>query len=719
MTLHAFPCAWIAASIALNGCSLLNAYGEIPLRESNDTCSNGIDDDLDGAEDCLDEDCRHLCPEAGGLQCRDLEDNDEDGFVDEGEPSCWPHASVTTGPFDEQGRELDCRTRVGTVLPREARDPPPLDGRVATLRGTQDCGAAAVLSISGACDRARTSTPITGGTIDSLSLEVELDREGAEFVLLLYPPREVGAFAVGQPLLVSLRRRTSAQNNDELVVSYPATEDAIQTTRTLEPPSSDWVAVTLTSSPSPTDGDQAMLRFSDPASGKVLAGPSDDVFDEAVRLPLGTSVGNPLEIEVAVGGPGQVTIRNFALERSPFLPCPTISVLPQVENSAAILTAALGDDWLCILAAGFGDAATAITDEFVYCPERDHGSPQFETNEGALHAWRTNRRAETSQSDPYEIDDESTIGLGVRAGALAWDEGAGVFDGILLGSDPGGDGLFRVRSSDCINWNIERLETPNSALAFPLLYEIRGEQRELLFATPGGPYAVDPGMYDQHGCLPSDHAGDRIPLIKPASDEAATYSRAELHRAFAGTRTEQFQVNSAGTLPALLGWTVGCQPARLVQDPPRTWPLRVNQLIRVGGTHAVLASGPGGVEVVLDVDGASTPANRRGADGELIAQPLRQPSGIAGTFDAAAVREAHLVLFPQLDVSPELNGLLIYRGFHQVMQVDDGETIGEDVTDPASCYAPNGVPALGRAGGTLRYLGGQVGIVPVSIEIAR
>mgnify|MGYP001179978970 CR=1 FL=1 len=80
-----------------------------PACRSESDCSDGLDDDLDGLVDCEDVDCRVLgaCP--GEVDCADGQDNDGDFREDCRDSDCWggPDCQVETDCTDRRDNDLD------------------------------------------------------------------------------------------------------------------------------------------------------------------------------------------------------------------------------------------------------------------------------------------------------------------------------------------------------------------------------------------------------------------------------------------------------------------------------------------------------------------------------------------------------------------------------------------------------------------------------------
>ena len=82
---------WAALALVLGaaGCTALFGYPEPSAENTADACSDGIDNDFNGAIDCADPSCDGFCPEGEGSSCSDGRDNDGDGLPDGSDPGCW------------------------------------------------------------------------------------------------------------------------------------------------------------------------------------------------------------------------------------------------------------------------------------------------------------------------------------------------------------------------------------------------------------------------------------------------------------------------------------------------------------------------------------------------------------------------------------------------------------------------------------------------------
>jgi hypothetical protein len=74
--------------------------------QGDPTCTNGADDDGDGATDGADPGCREDGLEGiGAATCSDGIDNDADGFVDGSDPDCSPPPTCSDTPWPDQNED--------------------------------------------------------------------------------------------------------------------------------------------------------------------------------------------------------------------------------------------------------------------------------------------------------------------------------------------------------------------------------------------------------------------------------------------------------------------------------------------------------------------------------------------------------------------------------------------------------------------------------------
>ena len=101
-----------SGTLACDASCAVDTSGCVP----NEDCNNGVDDDQDGSFDCADTDCASQapCSDGGEVVCDDIQDNDEDLFLDcedttgcQALAMCNPGATAVGGPCS---RPNDCQT---------------------------------------------------------------------------------------------------------------------------------------------------------------------------------------------------------------------------------------------------------------------------------------------------------------------------------------------------------------------------------------------------------------------------------------------------------------------------------------------------------------------------------------------------------------------------------------------------------------------------------
>jgi hypothetical protein len=137
--------------VLLAGCSLLTDFapGQF-LEQTEERCSDGVDNDGDGLVDCADTDCKafDFCKENSEARCSDGVDNDADSLTDCADPDCCA--------FDACVNEPLCGERSTTAC---------TDGKDNDSNGLTDC-ADFSCTVSACCQRL---TPILEETFTSQS----------------------------------------------------------------------------------------------------------------------------------------------------------------------------------------------------------------------------------------------------------------------------------------------------------------------------------------------------------------------------------------------------------------------------------------------------------------------------------------------------------------------------------------------------------------------
>ena len=155
--------------------------GTLPPTEN---CSNGVDDDLDRAIDCLDPDCAGAPICASFVEdCADGRDNDRDGAIDCGDadcaanPDCAPDFETSCSDGRDNDRDgavdcedLDCAGASNCFVPAESCAnglDDDRDGAIDCADG--DCTFAAACTLSGACNNFNDLTALSGVTYDDIT----------------------------------------------------------------------------------------------------------------------------------------------------------------------------------------------------------------------------------------------------------------------------------------------------------------------------------------------------------------------------------------------------------------------------------------------------------------------------------------------------------------------------------------------------------------------
>lgn len=674
----------------LAACSVVARY--VAPEES---CHNGVDDDLDGLADCSDPEC--ACEDLA-VPCRDFEDNDRDGLSDAQEPICWQWSQVTgradtTRAPTEATCPRNCSSLLATHLTLDdfaGHAETTADG--ITLHGGEQCAGLGLVSET--CEYLHATRPISGGPCWSMSLGFDLVRDGREVELAVAvgPDLDVDRPPLGARGGVVIGIRRALLDGDRLELRTSTGGEPVATTV-------DHVAETpllLRVGPGPEcEGDELLVELLS-ADGTSLTG--------ALVVPLPddwTQV--PLAMGVQAAAPGTVLVERVAADRRRFDPCGY--PIPQITGGspgddtafATVLAVARGNGVVCAV----GGTSEGPLVERRYDPQIDHASPP-ELDAGdperasvMFASWRAEDRGLESFADAASVEDPVKQDFGVRSAALAWDAEARRFEGILLSStDPRAGGeLLRIRSSNCSDdWQID---APRSLQALgplhPVLYQVGGGAtgRRLVLAKPAEGYSVTP--------LPEcpdrplfEAQDDRVPRIRPKESECATYPRSDLVEVVSDHGDEwEVSAPELASLPAFEHWDTSCGCSRYweLRLPDRSWPATVTQLIDDGGYRAFLASGHSGLELAVDDQPDNGFDGQSVADARLLAEPLLAPSGTPGTFDASEVRDGVLLLFER-NGSGEQEALLFYRGFRGFTEDDR----------------------------LRRYDGGAVGVVPVRFE---
>ncbi|MBX3273107.1 MAG: hypothetical protein KF729_22780 [Sandaracinaceae bacterium] len=647
---------------ALTSCALIAPF-QLPTETSAERCANGLDDDLDGLVDCTDPDCDGYCPEQSAAACGNGRDDDGDGLVDAEDVECWPHATVRV-----EGRAVRCSSRQASAsqlargdsswllsLPCGDDCPPGTpwshDGAsFLRLGASVACRGAGVLTDD--CPSAWMNEPLTGGGCWHIEADVELD-PGAELVIVIAPelatPPLRGRSA---SLLVRLGRAAegvrltyTADGGSAEAGMLPAGERGVHLV--LEASAANCATATRSSvSMSATD-----LASGTPVSLDALALPTAWAPDEALFAAIQSTAD------------AEVRVHRLALAREGFDPCgyPVPQITGSRDGPAAVYAAARGDGVVCVIGATEdGDEVERVYDPVVHDgwpPELGPDDPPAPARRFA--AWRTEDRGLASfMGSPLDRPARASRLDHARAGALSFRPGVG-FEGVILASDDdGADHLARIASRDCVDWQVEPLTLEGfPADAHPLRYDAG----QLVLGIPGDGIAAGAGI---DFVAPAD----RAPRIKPLRSECMFYPRARL----VGVELDDSaMLRELGPIPAIgLRWLTNCGPLSSGSFlSERAYPAVITQFIERGGDRAFVTSGRLGVEVVIDGNPVLSRSDGPAvATAALLANPLVEPTGEPGTFDAARVSEGYLLI---MDGEPRRcpGALLFYRG-HAEVDVD-------------------------------------------------
>lgn len=687
--LAAIACAFLAA------CTIVARYTTPP-----EACHNGADDDADGLKDCADPEC--ACEDLWEA-CKDFADNDRDGLEDAEEPFCWAWAKVTSRvdlerPPASETAPRTCSSLLATNLGLDAfvdRDGVQLTGPV-RLAGGEQCAGLGLVSET--CGYLHAVRPMSGGPCWSATADVDFVMDGreVEIVLVLAPAIDRDRPPLGTRDGVVIGLRYDPEGGEGLELRGSAGGPMIIRDRAGSLPGP--LRLRVGTGPE-CDGDRLRVE--------VLGDDGSAILD------LGSGIAMPAdwsEVVLAAGlqaaAPGAISVSGVNIVRERHDPCGY--AVPQItargpgddDARATVLGAARGGGRIC--AVGVTPSGRLV--ERTYDPLRDEGTPPaLERGDAELPSlpfasWWTqdlgiDSFSGASVEGPFPA---ATAEVQVRSAALAWNGVEGEFEAILLVSDEpqAGGALVRATSTDCAQWSFEALPSLDGLGAVhPVLYDIdpASSVRRVVLAEPGGGYTIghDPACAERPV---QRFPADSVPRVKPWGSMPVDYPRAGMVEV-SSSAASQWDVEAGGVaFPTFPRWRIGvCQNTHDTSVPDETWPAAVSQMMDRGGYRAFVTSGKLGLGVVVDerpdegVDGDDI------VDARPLAAPLLAPSGLLGTFDAAAVRDGVLLLLDN-DRPGEQEALLFYRGFRSARVFEDEDRV--------------------------RYEGGAVGVVPVRFERA-
>lgn len=102
---------WLLATVILCGCSVITEFSpDRYLEQTEERCSDNVDNDSNGKTDCADPGCRQFpfCKETSEDRCADEVDNDKDGKIDCLDPDCCIFAHCALEPRCGEGTPAAC-----------------------------------------------------------------------------------------------------------------------------------------------------------------------------------------------------------------------------------------------------------------------------------------------------------------------------------------------------------------------------------------------------------------------------------------------------------------------------------------------------------------------------------------------------------------------------------------------------------------------------------
>lgn len=293
--------AWLGC-LAATGCSLATEF-EAPAsaERTAELCEDHLDNDLDGLEDCADDECATFCSEDEAERCANGLDDDRDGFVDLEEPTCWAFADI----------EVErCSSRRSPPLQVEEAAFEEVSGRATVRDG------AFVLETGDFIEFAR-----DGGATWMLELELE-------------PRGPLTAF-VRSPTLGDETKVSQLPDRLEVAWGVTGSFDVTSLDGRTEP-----FALRLGVDAGRVDTAEVV----DAATGQVAAR-ADSIVGE--RVPA-ASASRTLRVELRNDGPGALLVHRVELDRAPFDPCGY--PVPQfTDPEREVVAVAISPDLACLL----------------------------------------------------------------------------------------------------------------------------------------------------------------------------------------------------------------------------------------------------------------------------------------------------------------------------------------------------------------------------------
>lgn len=542
----------LAVALLLPGCSVLLEYDESVDEDTALRCADGADNDLDGLVDCLDPDCRGLCPEEGRVACDNGADDDGDGRVDAADASCWPDLPPALRRCASVGR-----TRFRSTLDSQES----LLGAWFVASGSVvDANAAAVggaLRFDGS-ERGSIGTFRTfqGGARDglSLSLVVFVPFEGGVQISLV----PEGAAPVGGPPTVGGELLSLRVDPDLATLRFGA--------RSSQTPIdvAGWVHVSL--------------RATEGAPVDARVEPLESLgTGEGGRLPPIVAPETISASRIFIGGDPGVAVRAFAFDVGGADPCGR--EVPELAAGGLRAERDAGHQ-LSIAANDTGYCALVTT-----CNGDDRFVRAFTSGDGA--AWE--RAAFVVEEDAFP----ASVGV-------AYDPDAGEYLAVLRVKDAGPSAarsrLLVTRSADCRSWStpvdvgLPTVESGDETRCPAVEPHAASYVVRSLRVSSGSRQLV--GAASLHEVFWTAHEPDALVLVRAASaDGGRSFGRPEAWARFDDGVRPPISITSVGT--DLLATHRSSEPGA----PPGI-AVRVSSVGRVWAP--ILSLGPSGIPRTFD-----------------------------------------------------------------------------------------------------------------------
>lgn len=660
---------WIV--IAGAGCAEIVDF-DIESENSDGACSNGRDDDLDGASDCDDSDCAAYCPEI----CSNFRDDDGDAWIDGEDLTCWVEDPEQLGFTEAAARPERCATLLGS----EYRLEPSARWRVVrgsgvaqwsestlVVQGGSSCRGARVVGTE--CPGIELEPSITGGGCWSMAVELQLERN-AEVSIVAAPGPDAPVLGREDALVATLGRLDASRIEASVRAGWSATA----TTAVLTANAEDSLRWVLTSSSASCAGESVEVRVE-------ISGASPSTPDLVLRSPVPTTgewrAQTALRIATRASGPGAWTLRGAEIERVSSVPCgfPMPQLRRYAEGPLRVRAVARGAGKICLWLSSF-ERAPMVPE---YRPRVHQGSPP-PPDEGPSSTFTVHvpdRGLASFETEP-RVSSPSPVFFGENRETISASmtfDGTRFFATALVRDGPRGEPrLVRSTSRDCERWVTLPYQPPgypDGSVLHPVHSDASGPRR-VLFAEPAGPYAAR----DDPRCDNEPEQGfrapmDPVPMVKPRRSECMLYPR--------GLVWEQLgegPLEPRAALPSHAEWTVQCgcvAPGSLI--PGQQGPTRITQAFSQGVELGYVGASERGLQLIVDATPTDLePVLNDLRDALTSPGPLLGPNPEVGTFDYAGVAS------PQLLMLGSSEGLLFYTGFRTIRSTPEGEVrTGGDV----------------------------------------